>query len=76
MFYRKGRGGGAKIHSATALKARPVTAMGATHGFKNPHDSPSRLQLPSGKKRQMREYGDILIELQLTFGVFFELHRH
>jgi hypothetical protein len=50
--------------------------MGATHGFKNPHDSPSRLQSPLGNKRPMREYGDVLLELQLTFGVFFQPHRH
>jgi hypothetical protein len=50
--------------------------MGATHGFKNPHDSPSRLQSPSGNKRQMREYGDEILELQLIFGVFFQPNRH
>jgi hypothetical protein len=29
----KGAQSFAKIHSATALKARLITAMGATHGF-------------------------------------------
>jgi hypothetical protein len=30
----------AKIHMATALKARPVTAMGANHGIEVQKDSP------------------------------------
>jgi hypothetical protein len=54
----KGAQSFAKIHSATVLKARLITAMGATHGFESPHDSPSRLQSPSGNESQLREHGD------------------
>ena len=41
-----------------ALKARPVTAMGATHGTEGRHESYSRLQSPSRNDNQMREYGE------------------
>jgi hypothetical protein len=54
----KGAQSFAKIHSATALKARLITAMGTTHGIESVHHSPSRLQIPFGNKRQMREYED------------------
>ena len=69
-FYHKDREGFGKEHKVLfadspegtfltkALKARLITAMGATHGIEVQHNSPSRLQTPSGNKRQMREYGD------------------
>ena len=41
-----------------ALKARPVTAMGATHGIEGRHESHSRIQSPSRNDSQMREYGE------------------
>jgi len=41
-----------------ALKARPVSAMGATHGIEGRHESYSRLQSPPRNDSQMREYGE------------------
>jgi hypothetical protein len=42
-----------------ALKARLITAMGATHGIEFQHNFPSRLPSPTGNKRLMREHGEV-----------------
>jgi len=55
---RKGFSKETKFYLPIALKARPVAAMGATHGIESPYDSPSRPQPSTGDERQMREYGD------------------
>gem|GEM_PF-2255631 len=54
-----------------ALKARPVKAMGTTHGIEVTYDFPSRLPTPSGNKRQMREYGDVYLGIYLPVSFFF-----